>query len=276
MGCVPSRKNDTERVKIITPSITPFYLNAIYQKILDSSENEVDFDIKCRKFKIPDPEEKIFRINLKSLYDIGIFGSVEHANEMEIILNDYKDFISSQSFFYSNVHFVCMPDFCLEKGLIVLTTTLMANQLRVTFDNVCPYLKIVGLKENHNELINSWNDFAQMLEKIYGKYKKIKFYHTLMVKTSAIIRKYENFTEKNAKKRIKYLKLLRSLVAKYFKSIKETKQRIIMFIDFFIVNKEKIEQIGQVAESKKLLSCEKIVHGSILDATDQNLTQNNN
>ncbi|OMJ89177.1 hypothetical protein SteCoe_8726 [Stentor coeruleus] len=268
MGCVPSRKNDTERTKIVTPAITLFYLNSIYQQLLVKTENEVDFEVKCRKFKIPDPEEKIFRINLKSLYDIGIFGSVEHANEMEIILNDYKDFVSSQSFFYSNVHFVCVPDFCLEKGLIVLTTTLMANQLRVEFDSVCPYLKIIGEKENHSELINSWNDFAQTLEKLYEKYKKTKFFHTLMVKTSVIIRKYENFKEKNARKRIKYLKELRSLVAKYFKSIKEMRQRIIMFIDFFAVNKEKLEQIGHAAECKKILSCEKMVHGIFIETTD--------
>lgn len=275
MGCVPSRKNDTERTKIVTPAITPFFLIAICQKLLDKSDNEVDFDIKCRKFKIPDPEEKIFRVNLKSLYDIGIFGSVEQANEMELILNDYKDFVSSQSFFYSNVHFVCVPDFCLEKGLIVLTATLMANQLKVEFDSVCPYLKITGDKDDHNELISSWNDFAQILVKLYVKYKKVKFFHTLMVKTSVIIRKYENFTEKNARKRIKYLKELRSLVAKYFNSIKETMQRIIMFIDFFMVNKGKIEQISQVAKSKNILTCEKMVHGSFIEATDQSLVLNN-
>lgn len=276
MGCIPTRKSDTNKPRIVTPAITSLFLNTIDQKLLSSIRNQTDFNVKCRRFKIPEPEGKIFQIDIKSLFDSGIFGSPEHANEMEVILNDYKDFISSQSFFFSNVHSVCVPNFGLEKGLIIMITVLIANQLEVEADPECPYLKIIGNKEPVIELINSWNGYSRILEKLNEKYERINFCKSLLVKTSLVIKKYENLDEQNAKKRIKYLKEIKGFSVGFFDSLREMMQRVTLFADFFNKNKDIIVQIGQTAETVKLCTCEKMVHGCYIETTDQSLTHYNN
>ncbi|OMJ66770.1 hypothetical protein SteCoe_36275 [Stentor coeruleus] len=275
MGCIPARKSDTSKPRVITSAITSEYLNIIDQKLLSSIRNQANFNVKCRRFKIPEPEGKIFQVDIKSLFDSGIFGSAEHGKEMEVILTDYKDFISSQSFFFSNIHSVCVPNFCLEKGLIFMITVLIANQLKVEADPECPYLKIIGNQESVIELVNSWNGFSRILEKLNQKYERINFCKGLLVKTSAVIKKYENLNEQNAKKRIKYLKEIKDFTIGFFDSLREMMQRVTIFADFFIKNQDIIVQIGQTAETVKLCTCEKMVHSCSIEGTDQSLTHYN-
>ncbi|OMJ86462.1 hypothetical protein SteCoe_12043 [Stentor coeruleus] len=276
MGCIPTRKSDINKPRVVTPALTSQYLNTIDQKLLSSIRNQTDFNVKCRRFKIPEPEGKIFKVDIKSLFDSVIFGSADHGNEMEVILNDYKDFISSQSFFFSNVHSVCVSNFGLEKGLIIMITVLIANKLKVEADPECPYLKIIGNQEPVIELINSWNGYSRILENLHQKYERNKFCKGLLVKTSVIIRRYENLDEQNAKKRIKYLKEIKNFSVGFFDLLKEMMQRVILFADFFNKNKDIIVQIGQTAETVKLCTCEKMVHSCYIEGTDQGLTHINN
>lgn len=261
MGCGLTR-NHVIREKTST---MPAFAATDLLKILENLKKSVKGNLltaKCRKFIIPDPESKLFSVTIESLFDSALFGSSLCAGDMNDFMSDYKEFLSVKNFFYFKIHSACITDFCLEKAVLVLLIYSKSRSESISLSTNPPFFSLENLK-NDDEILTSWVDFAKIAFKSHEKYNQEKHLKCSVVKTQKVIKKYQNYQDRNAVKRLKYLKEFLLLVSAFSDNLSETVSRIRNIVEIFSINTKDFAELTEDLVSLELTG-EKIVHNFLV------------
>jgi hypothetical protein len=260
MGCTPTKKSAESPSPLLKSSFSSDFLAKFFTSLKDPTLASLNSETRCRKFKIHEPESKVFLVNLDSLFDVSVFGNPHLPVAMKAIIKDYKDYMSCEGFFFTNLHSVCIPNYNVEIGFTVAAIVLIANQTRFEMKVQSPFF--VGNQESETQqgLMSSWVEFVNTQNRIYEDYQRKIFMNEHIAKTEVIVRKFESLGDKNVVKRTKYMKELVLIVKGFISTLKENAFRIRCFIDLFNKEKEKFEELGEMAKENNILTCEKLVH----------------
>lgn len=260
MGCVPSKRQEKHKNTLLNFAINPISLEKYSQTVEESVKDSKKLSFICRKFKIPEPEPKIFSIDLTKLYSFGMKGGELVGQRMNIIIKDYQNLTSNKSYFYSNVHHVCVPDFNIEICLTVFVVYLTVHNIKVEASQEYPYLNITNDRTEFEDLIRSWQDFIGTVYKLYEDYNKFKFYQEVSEKTEFLAKKYEGIEDKKAKKKAKYFKQLVQIFNDFIQEIKELMIKIKHFANVFARHYNLFEGIAKAMNGNEPKKCENLIH----------------
>lgn len=257
MGCGLTR-NYVIREKTST---MPVFTIKDFLNILENLKKSVKNNLhtaKCRKFIIPETESKLFSVTIESLFDSALFGSSVCAEDMKDFMSDYKEFLSVKNFFFFKIHSACITDFCLEKAVLVFLIYSQSKSEPILLSKNPPFFSLENLK-NNDEILTSWVDFAKTAFKCYGKYNQEKYLKFSVAKTQKIIKKYQGLADKNAVKRLKYLKEFLLLISAFSDDLSESVSRMRNIFEIFSINTKTFAGHSEDLVSLELTG-EKIVH----------------
>lgn len=260
MGCVPSKRTDKHRNTLFNFFITPSILAKYYLTIDESIKDTLKVNYICRKFKIPEPEPKIFWMDLVKLYGFGIKGGEATGGRMSIIMKDYQNLSSSKSYFYTSIHYVCIPNFNIEICLTVFVLFCKTHNLSITASNEFPYLNIANEITEYADLIKSWQEFIGLVYKLHEEYKKFKFFEEVGEKTDFLVKKYEGMNNEKARKKVKYFTQLRDIYKEFVQDLIDLMMKIRLFSEVYNKNIEMFEKICKVMNGSELKKCDNLIH----------------
>jgi len=260
MGCLPSRRADKHRNMVFSLFITPAILGEYYETIDEAVRDPLKVNYICRKFKIPEPEPKIFWMDLVKLYGFGIKGGEVTGERMSIIMKDYQNLSSSKSYFFTNIHYVCVPDFNIEICLTVFVIFCKSHKLTITASSEFPYLNIQNEKTEYTDMVKSWQEFIGLVHKLYEEYKKFKFFEDIGEKTDFLVKKYQAMNDEKARKKVKYFTQLRDIYKEFVQDLVSLTSKIRLFSEVYNKNIEMFERICKLMNGNEPKKCDNLIH----------------
>ena len=262
MGCGSYKNSSPDQEVVSHKFLNSKFLTNLHQNLRFFTQTSSLSLNKCFNFTVPESSEKVFQIQTESLFDASMFGTLDYATQMDEMITDYTYFQSIEGVFYGSVHSVCAPDFCLEIGMIILMISILNQNNLVEIRGVYPFIHCEPKEKNSrkNEIYAAWQEFADGIDKILKKYQKLNFFKVLLKKIENVIKEYEKIDNKNAKKRIKYLKLYKGLIDRFFETIKINLEKIQLVVEFTASNKPRLESIANLAFASNISTAERIVH----------------
>ena len=151
MGCGVYRTMSIEGNTIVQCKLSNQYLSLLLSNLTSYSQISSYSLRRCLKFKIPKPENKLLRVQMDSLFDPSIFGATNYPTQMNSFISDYNIYQSIESLFYTSIHSVCIPEFSLEIGMVIVLISLMNRINSVEIQNNCPFITSNSIKERNDE-----------------------------------------------------------------------------------------------------------------------------
>lgn len=212
----------------------------------------------CHRFPLPEEMIKVVTKNPEFLkLDKQSSSSIYFTKKLSSFFNDYLQFCNIEGYFSLCVHKVCLKQYTLYLGIIVLCVTMLANcgKVKVVYKN--PYFVV---ENNDLCIVKAWNDYVQMLEDAYEAYVEKGACHDLIEKLGKRIRKTQNLTDRISCKRKKYLIQAQELIEKFIDDVATSKNAISEFFKCYKKLYPSLQELAKIAIENKLTTCEKIVH----------------
>jgi hypothetical protein len=257
MGCIPSKRARKVELELIT-NISPNAIRRLKDNIQKAILDPKKVDFACRKFVIPEPESKIFRLDVVKLYENS--GGQSFGEIMFEVLKDFQNYTSSQSYFFGNIHHVCIQEFSIETGLSVLIIFCLSCGIEVNVSHRFPFIRFENGNSSFEDILRSWTEFAEILQKLYSMYKNAAFFKDLKIKTEYLTSKYKDSKDEKGRKKFKYFSQILEIFTDFIKELQETYEKVLLFCKVFPKNKKDYEDTASILKSSQIMKCENLVH----------------
>lgn len=260
MGCAALKrpKKQISQETDLSPNFTIFQKSS--ETLEESLKDSKKLNFVCRKFKISDPELKILRLDICKLYIHGIKGSKESGEIMNKVVKDSLLLASTKNYFFTNLHYACIPNFNLETGLSIFLIFLLVHNIEFNVTREFPFIEVLNSNEEFKEFVRSWTEFVILVFKMNDEYRKAKYFKEAYAISERLMTRYAEIDDDKARKRVKYFKQLIGIYKEFVNEIQEFCEKIV----YFAVNIDKNKNIfGKISKSLKdveIKKCEKLVH----------------
>ncbi|OMJ94765.1 hypothetical protein SteCoe_1944 [Stentor coeruleus] len=212
----------------------------------------------CHRFPLPDEMIKVVKKNPEFLkLDKQSSSSVYFTKKLSGFFYDYLQFCNFEGYFSLCVHKVCLKQYTLSLGIIVMCVTVLANcdKVKVALKN--PYL----VTENKDFcIVKAWNDYVRIIEDAYEAYVEKGICHDLILQIEKRRGKIKNLSDRISCKRNKYLIQAQELIEKFIDDVTISKNTIVGFFKCYKKLYPSLQELAKIARENKLANCEKIVH----------------
>lgn len=259
MGCIPSKRKLQSEFELITNS-SPGIFKRFKEKIVSELGNPEKIGFVCRKFIIPEPEPKIFQLDIVKLYQVTIKdGHIIGAKMMQVI-QDFQNFNSARSYFYTNTHHVCMQEISIEIVLTAFVIFCLINGAQVGVSLKYPFIEVEKNYGPESDLVKSWTEFILILNEIHAKYENAKFFVDLRENTELLVSKYKDSKDEKGKKKFKYFSQILKIYNDFIKEIRESYKKVKLFCRMYAHQKQDLESILKALQGVNVIKCENLVH----------------
>jgi hypothetical protein len=212
----------------------------------------------CHRFPLPEEMIKVVTKNPEFLkLDKQSSSSNYFTKKLSSFFSDYLQFCNIEGYFSLCVHRVCLKQYTLPLGIIVMCVTVLANGCKVNVVYKNPYF-VVENKELG--IVKAWNDYVQIVEDAYEAYVEKGACHDLVEQLYKRIRKTQNLTDRISCKRRKYLIQAQELIEKFIDDVATSKNAVSEFFKCYKKLYPTLQDLAKIAIESKLKTCEKIVH----------------
>ncbi|OMJ86113.1 hypothetical protein SteCoe_12471 [Stentor coeruleus] len=212
----------------------------------------------CHRFPLPEEMIKVVVKNPEILkLDRQSSSSNYFTKKLSSVFKDYLQFCNIEGYFSLCLHKVCLKQYNLSLGIIVMYVTILANcdKVKIIYKN--PYIEV----ENKDLcIIKAWKDYVQMVENAYEAYVQQGVCNDLILKIRKRIRKIQNLNDRISCKRKKYLTQAQELIEKFINNVEASKNTISDFFKCYKKLYPSLQELVKIAKENKLTTCEKIVH----------------
>jgi hypothetical protein len=260
MGCMVIRRTKSKIIQDANLSLNLISLNKFCETIESSLNDSSKLKFVCRKFKIPDPEPKIYSLDFAKLYAFGASQCQETGTKMTKIVQDSLYLASTKSYFYTNLHYACIPEFTTETGLSVFVIFCQTQNFNISVTKKFPFIEISDPNSDFKDFCRSWSEFVEMIFKLNEEYRKMKYFKEVYVTTQELISRYSTIEDAKAKKKVKYFKELLNIYDEFIRDVKEIPKKITRFAENFEEIEEVLKKIAKSLQGLELKKCEKLVH----------------
>ena len=260
MGCVAVKRSKKQLNQESDPSLNITIFQKAQQTLEQSLKDNTKLNFTCRKFKISAQELKILRIDISKLYILGMKGSAESGERMKKVLKDFLLLASTKNYFFTNLHYACIPDFNIETGLSIFIIFLLTQKIEFTVCQTFPFIEVFNHNEVFKEFVRSWTDFVELLVKMNDEYRKVKYFKDSCLITERLMARYAEIDDDKARKRVKYFKQLIEIYKGFVIEIQGFCEKILGFAVNFDENKKIFEKISKSLKDFEINKCERLVH----------------
>ena len=221
--------------------------------------------------KIPSVKQAIFeykpcrRIKVQKEFNLFITEDIQNNQDIQDVWAYNKDLYAIRKFwilfsaaktnFEDSVHRVCITNYSIKNGVMVLIISAVASQSfkSINFSKHAPFITFHGnFCQETKKIIDAWNDFSKILKVIHDK-EIVKKIETTIERLDQWVK--ENIGRKNLYAK-KALKTAKSLVAQ----VNETIQGVAEISNVIKASKSEILISATQACAMSKFSGEKIVH----------------
>ena len=259
MGCIPSKRKLQSDFELITNS-SPGMFRWFKEKIVSELGNPEKIGFVCRKFIIPEPDPKIFQLDVVKLYQVTIKDGYIIGAKMMQVIQDFQNFNSARSYFYTNTHHVCMQEISIEIVLTAFVIFCLINDAQVRVSLKYPFIEVEKYQGAETDLVKSWTEFILTLNEIYVKYENAKFFIDLKENTENLVSKYKDCKDEKGRKKFKYFNQILKIYNEFIKEIQESYKKVKLFCRIYANQKQDLECILKALQGVNVIKCENLVH----------------
>ena len=179
---------------------------------------------------------------------------------MKKIVKDSLLLASTKNYFFTNLHYACIPNFNIETGLSIFLIFLLVQNIEFNATPGFPFIEVLNSNEEFKEFVRSWTEFLVLVFRMNDEYKKVKYCKGSYLFTEKLMARYAEIDEEKARKRVKYLGQLIGIYKEFVNEIQEFCEKIVYFAVNIDKNKNILGKISKSLKDVEIKKCEKLVH----------------